>query len=335
MAKKSHRKNTGDWISEGAESMPAAYHNGFRIGVGAEDVSTVENYLRDEWQIVFVEGSDPNDFILDGLPRQTAEAFRRVQEIRVECNRTGRTIPADVEQEFYNLICDKALLGQVHSRKRTLILDELCAALAISRSLPSGSAILEVGSHAGYMGLFLARDTGHRVVCEDGADEAIAVAQDHGCGMPNFEARVRDYTMWQGDAEMFDMVIACDAATRSGNPKLIDYCSKHVREGGLLILVGAFCGPVADRVATRKSLSAAGFQLLDVDSVGGLNSSGPGGEFEGTPLLLLQKGGPHTFPINFCDLASRHWPGFSAYANTPDVPAARKTQAWYNALIET
>jgi protein-L-isoaspartate O-methyltransferase len=334
MAKRSRNNGKDKWTSIGPYEFPAAYHNG-RISVGSDQVQMVQDYLECEWGISLPHTPYLVDIDWSGIPDHIQDAFHRVQDIRRECLEADYPIPTEVEHEFYELISEEKLLGQVHSIKRTVILDEACAALAIARCLPGGSRILEVGSHAGYIGMLLARVTGCSVVSEDFSPKAIDLAQRHGNGLPSFEARVRDYTTWREGGEMFDMVIACDAATRSGNSKLFDYCMKQARAGGILFLVGAFCGSVTDRVAVRKSLSATGFKLLDADVVGGLNSSGPAGAFDAVPLLLMQNGcpGPDTLPANFCDQTSRHWPGFRDYANDPNVEASKKTQAWYNALV--
>jgi hypothetical protein len=81
-----------------------------------------------------------------------------------------------------------------------------------------------------------------------------------------------------------------------------------------------------------QSLVSAGFSLIEADAVGGLDSSGPGGDFSPRMLLVFRQDGGGIIPKTFSEIAGRHWRGFSEYANDPSTPASRKTQAWYNAV---
>jgi hypothetical protein len=333
MAKKSRRGTAVEWQSTGLQVMRCAYKNGVRIGVSEDQVQKVEKYLESEWGIIFpMDDSLENMKLTSLISRSVWESFIDVYNKRFRFIESNLEVPDNLELEFYDLIGNENLIGVVHSLKRSVILDQICASYSIAKLLPSGSKILEVGSHAAYLGVYLASNTECSITSEDFSTRAINLAALKGAPFARFKARERNYCTWNGPGENFDLVIACCAGNRNSTPRLIEYCVRQVSHGGLLFFVGDDRMTDRGRLQITESLVSAGFSLIEADVVGGLESSGPGGGYDGRLLLVFMQDGGGRIPKTFSEIAGRHWRGFSEYANNPSTPASRKTQAWYNAV---
>jgi predicted O-methyltransferase YrrM len=335
MTKNARRLPSAEWHSTGFQVLPSAYQNGLRISVSENQVCKVEKYLESEWGITIL--ADASWANVDGslVPESIWEKFVKIYNTRVDRIASGLKVSDELEREFYENIADEKLLSIVHSSKRSVIIDQICASYSVAQCLPNGSRILEVGSHAAHLGIYLASQTECSIISEDFSSRAIDLATFKGADLGRFRARVRNYCTWDGVAESFDLVIACCAGDKHSTPKLIEYCTKQVRQGGLLFFVGDDNLTASGRERVHHSLSSEGFTLVEADVAGGLELSGPEAGYGSRMLLVFLKDGVGSIPIDFGDIAGRHWRGFSEYANDPSTPESRKTQAWYNATVRS
>lgn len=327
------KKNKSPWSPTGIDLIPESYANRTRLSLSIEEVKEVDRYLRSKWSISLRTG-DPEDFAaLQRLPKPIGDRFFSLWETRSYYLKQNKLVPPEIENEFYNLMAEPALSGLIHSEKRTFILDELCISLAISKCLPPNARILDVGGNSGYLSQFVARKHSDKsVVCEDFSTDAIKQAESRAAGLPNFQPVVADYMDgWSLSADCH-LVIACDAAVPSRLESLLNYCMRRVQNDGFFLLVSDLPKDVRSRNQLCKHLSQGGFNVLDIDLVGGLFEIKDGQHcYAGKPCLLLQKSGDGLLPDEFETLAQRHWPAFATYANNTKTPPSEKTQAYFNA----
>jgi hypothetical protein len=330
------KKNNSPWSPSGIELIPESYANNTRLSLSVGEVEEVDQYLRHEWKISLRTGHSEDFAALNVLSKRVGDRFFSLWKTRSDYLQRETPIPPEIENEFYNLVAEPALTGLIHSEKRTFILDEICVSLAISKCLPPNARILDVGGNSGYLSQFVARKHSDKsVVCEDFSTAAIKQAESRAAGLPNFQPVVADYMDgWSLSADCH-LVIACDASFPSRLESLLNYCMPRVQNNGFFLLVSDLPKDVRSRNQLCKHLSQEGFNLLDIDLVGGLLEIEDGQDcYAGKPCLLLQKSGDGFLPDELEKLAQRHWPAFATYANNTKTPPSEKTQAYFNARYD-
>ena len=108
-----------------------------------------------------------------------ASKYRYLHDRQASYLERGKTIPADLETRFYDLIAERSLAGYVHSQKRPYILDTAALMHALINQLEVEGRVLDFGCHIGYHAHWLA--TQHPELSVQGVDlsrEAIKVGVD-------------------------------------------------------------------------------------------------------------------------------------------------------------
>ena len=219
--------------------LQAVGQDRLELGLPLGLVRELDRYLRSEWGIV--PSPMPSDWwagLDDAVGSGLASKYRYLHDRQASYLERGKTIPADLETRFYDLIAERSLAGYVHSQKRPYILDTAALLHALINQLEVEGRVLDFGCHIGYHAHWLAIQ--HPELSVQGVDlsrEAIKVAQTKSSKVPNLAfSHVKSTQAPEG---VYDIVFASDALDFSRGKQagqLLRVLSNCLSEGGILAL---------------------------------------------------------------------------------------------------
>jgi SAM-dependent methyltransferase len=303
-----------------------------KIALSLSEVRSIDQLLATEWGIVFPGTAASWE---DLLPPHSADtpAIERFNEAHDEVaeaiTRSDKRAEASAHTRLYDALADPIILGPVTSQRRHLILDGICMAIGLARSISINGAIVDVGCHAGFVGSILSGYLGCNVVGIDPSDPAIALARLKSAGMPKVEFR-RAGMPWNVDLK-FDLAIAIDSMPDGGaaRAQFLRSLGNILVPGGVAI-VSSMSWVDADIDVTRRQMKMAGLGFGYADVIGGYGEIPL--QFTTIGVVVLLNGGGRTLPRNLRQLMQNEWPRFRDYANTPSTLQSEKTQAFERSL---
>jgi hypothetical protein len=201
-------------------------------------------------------------------------------------------------------------------------------AVGLARATERQGPILDVGSHAGFIGAVLSECLEVEVVGIDPSKDAISFGSS--C-LPKTSrlSLVNAAIPWKTDSR-FDMIVSIDTLPKKSQMMrgFLQGLSYLLKSGGLAIISSAYWVD-CDIALMRRNLRAARFGFGYADVVGGYGSIPL--QFEATCVLVFVKDGKQELPRNFQELAESEWPAFREYSNNPSTRNTEKTQAYERA----
>ena len=247
--------------------LQAVGQDRLELGLPLGLVRELDRYLRSEWGIV--PSPTPSDWwagLDDAVGSGLASKYRYLHDRQASYLERGKTIPADLETRFYDLIAERSLAGYVHSQKRPYILDTAALMHALINQLEVEGRVLDFGCHIGYHAHWLA--TQHPELSVQGVDlsrEAIKVAQTKSSKVPNLAfSHVKSTQAPEG---VYDIVFASDALDFSRGKQagqLLRVLSNCLSEGGILALFGRYADDPWSLLGKNFRTCSVGFALGDV-----------------------------------------------------------------------
>jgi hypothetical protein len=283
-------------------------------------------FLAEEFQII--KQADDEDTWAQIQAHCSSEIFAeyaRLNDARAFGDAATRNA---ADRRFYDLICENpALLGSVHSQKWPFILDAAAFIGAFVRCMNiSKGFFVDVGCHAGYHSIYLAKNFQMRGQGIDLSKKAVRFAREKGKRLGVTPSRVTfDATELHSEPRAAEahLVFSVDGGIQF-SPSSLGRARKHLRDDGFLVWIGA--NGVPDAVTTRTVLANAGLELVLADVLGGWN----GQTFGANTVFVLRAGRDPCVPESLGAVTEEIWnEGFKDYSNDPGRLSSEKTVGYF------
>jgi SAM-dependent methyltransferase len=311
------------------ETLRRLRMNKHEIGLSLSDLSQLDNYLQEKWDIRLDNIEGPIER-LKQLPEKLRDEFLMLYDERVDCFENDVPIPLESETRFYDVIAQDPLNGIVHSQKRPIILDGMAWVRSLLRHLKMDGPMLDIGCHTGYQSIWFASQLEMKVDAVDRSAKAISYAQEKSRGLSNVLFEVWDYHGDDVRGGKYDVIICSDACPTDIDEyqAFLKTLSGLLEDDGVVILIDILMEWFDPKPLQQCALEEGfGFGVCDV--VGGWN----GMSFGSRGVLALVMGGSDLFPDEMEDDWVEGWDrsGFQDYANSDNVPPSQKSLAYFRA----
>ena len=310
--------------------------NKAHLSLSFEQISEFDDYLKDQWNIrpIFMHEDRWQQQLRKIVGRRAVKSFMKFQDRYAETCEVEPSEKAD--HEFYDRIADQPYLGFVHSDKYSFILDSGAFLWNILVQEHPFSRLLDIGCHAGYHGIWLAKTTGISVVGLDFSRPAIevanATAQQVGC-----DARfIVSNTDNIGDLEQFDLISCINSLPRDPLEimrRLAPIVSMLSNDGLLYCQFYHIERWREHYDEIKKNVHELGLSYGYSDVVGGWGGENKG--YAGEIVIIFSKAQGRNLPEQFDELieeATSMWSSFSDYANSGDFPKEQHCHAYFRCM---
>jgi len=311
-----------------------------------DELQRLESFLGDTFGIAQPPADERYDYlarIRDTCGDRTADQFDQINNSRLE--RLSCEFPLPVEEQqfyvreekrFYDLISTDPILGLVHSAKWPYIYDTAAYLTALIRIVGIDGPFIDIGCHAGYHALWLAKELGLKGIGVEQSKPAVRYARETAKRLGLTQAEISfDWRTITDRVPVggYSLVYSSDGPIGITKESL-GTVSKILANDGLFVCIGgstpSMGKPEKDPPPeiVRDTLSSAGMSLLLADVVGGLDCALNG--FCGNPVYVIARG---KVPDVSDDLAIEFrtvWQdGFSDYCNTEGRAVSEKLVSKY------
>lgn len=246
-----------------------------------QEVQRLDEYLKTEWgirlpasQMQVFEGiykrageqilSHLNAYrIILGAARTRRASLRSGASVQFE-SVIGPPIQGSVECTLYDLVAENSLQDLWFSQDRTYTLDVLAYLRSLVRHLQVTGPILDVGCNTGHMAIWLARETGLRVVGVDASTKSLAIAKERSKDLATVDFHVMDYAQ-EGFDQGYDMIYCSRGfPDEQDDAPVLKNIAQALRSGGICVLIGVINSDWKNaklrKIAQRYQL---GFGMID------------------------------------------------------------------------
>jgi predicted O-methyltransferase YrrM len=279
-------------------------------------------------------GYDSLERIRETCGNRIGEQFDQINENRAEI--LSWELPISLEDEqfaereqkrFYDLISSDPLLGLVYSAKWSYIFDTAAYLTALIRIVGIDGPFIDIGCHAGYHALWLAKELGLKGIGVDRSKAAVRYARETAKRLGLTQAEIsfdsRTITDRVPDGG-YSLVYSSDGpmdVTKDSLGKV----SKILANDGLFVCIGHLFESVE---YMRDALSNAGMSLLLADVVGGWDSAER--NFDGNPVFVIARGkAPEVSDDLEIEISTVWETGFADYCNTDGRAISEKVVSKY------
>jgi len=305
------------------------------IALPWDEMQRLEIFLGDTFGIKQPQDTDRYDYlarIRDTCGNRIGEQFDQIHEIRA--TRHKLEFPPEDEgvderegKRFYDLISSDPLLGLVHSAKWPYIFDTATYLTALIRIVGIDGPFIDIGCHAGYHALWLAKELGLKGIGVDRSKAAVRYARETAKRLGLTQAEIsfdsRTITDRVPDGG-YSLVYSSDGpmdVTKDSLGKV----SKILANDGLFVCIGHLFESVE---YMRDALSNAGMSLLLADVVGGWDSAER--NFDGNPVFVIARGkAPEVSDDLEIEISTVWETGFADYCNTDGRAISEKVVSKY------
>jgi SAM-dependent methyltransferase len=319
-------------ISERETLLECMRNDRASIALSLEEVESVDRNLVDSWGIDFIgRGRSLDAYFLQSIRDEAAFNLLARARSALEVPQTGKRTVAkeDADWFFYESIAHPLLLGPVTSRRRHLILDSVCTAIALIRTMLLQGPVIDIGCHAGFVAQLISEYVDCNVTGIDPSTSAIELGKSKMRDRCKVDL-INTAVPWSTDRR-FDLAVAIDSMPTQSHRvgPFLHAVSDLLNDGGIALISSEYWAS-AETSLTRRQLKGAKFGFGYADIFGGLGDVSA--EYSAEIAIVLIKGGSIELPNNLKKLAPSYWPVFSDYANDPATPDRRKTQAFARAI---
>lgn len=294
-----------------------------------ETVRKIDSLLTRNWGIDYFETEQ--EFLEKFSPIKNTIKKLMKASARVEKKREAKNLRSADETELMRLMADHGANAAFGSKRRHLILDNICLSSGLIKRLPSSAKILDIGCHNGMLIDILSQVHPNEFTGIDPIGLAIHTAKKRTKFRRNvsFHKDSLPYTT----NEKFNLVLCFDVLHHLQDTEIenaICNIANLTEDGGIAVVsTNLFNSPEWKDVIWKKFYeSGLGFEHADIQ--GGLGGIPP--KVEGTMVVMFRKGNKKQIPIDIADVLNDQWRKyFKPYFDKTNTLNREKTQSFERA----